>query len=152
MSSWEGAKGAINFTCECGKRLQRPLAQLQKAGKCSKCKAEVPPPASAINVDQKTFEKLLKMSKVPLFVDFWASWCAPCKKMAPDVERLAAATSGRALVLKVNTEENPVLSARYNIQSIPNFMIFKGGEPIDQKAGAMDGGWMMDWFNRKALA
>ncbi len=151
MGRFSGTNGSVSYTCECGKSGPRPLAQLHKAGKCSGCKTPIPAPASPISVDTKTFDKLLKMSKVPVFVDFWASWCGPCKQVAPEVARVAENVAGETLVLKVDTEANPTLSQRYNVRSIPMFMVFKRGKPVDQRAGAISAGEMQAWL-RTSLA
>lgn len=142
MGHFSAHSGVVTHICTCGNSAPRPMAQLHKSGKCRKCKDEVPAPTNAIAVDTKTFDKIVKFSKVPVFVDFWASWCGPCKKVAPDVERLAESNAGAALVLKVDTEANPLLSQRFNVRSIPMFMVFVRGKPVDQKVGAIGSGEM----------
>lgn len=146
MGRFRGSNGQVSYTCECGQASPRPMAQLHKAGKCAGCKAPIPAPTSPIAVDTKTFDKILKMSKVPVFVDFWATWCGPCKQVAPEVDRVAEKTAGETLVLKVDTEANPTLSQRYNVRSIPMFAIFKRGKPVDQRVGAMRAGEMQAWL------
>ena len=74
-------------------------------------------------------------SKLPVVVDFWAVWCAPCKIMAPTIEALARELEGRATVGKLNVDDNSVVSDRYGIQGIPTVMIFEGGEVKEQVVG-----------------
>lgn len=73
----------------------------------------------------------------PLFVDFWAVWCGPCKTMEPVVERLAAKYSGKVIFGKLNVDEEPEIATRYEVQSIPTFMIFRNGQPLDATIGAV---------------
>ncbi len=79
-------------------------------------------------------------------MDFWADWCGPCKMAAPEVHKLAAEMAGKALVLKVDTEAQPQLAGRYRVQSIPNFMVFKAGQPVFQRAGAASSSEMRRWL------
>lgn len=76
-------------------------------------------------------------SDIPVLVDFYADWCGPCKMMMPVVENMAKTYDGRIKVGKVNSDENSELAAKYNIMSIPSFLIFKNGEVVDSATGAM---------------
>jgi len=90
-----------------------------------------------IVLNDENFEKEVLNSEVPVLVDFWAEWCAPCLMVAPAIEEISQKYAGRLKVGKLNVDENPLTSAKYGIQSIPTFIIFKNGKVLGQTAGAM---------------
>ena len=85
---------------------------------------------------EANFDRLSAADK-PMLVDFWATWCGPCRIMDPVVEKLAAKYSGKVLFGKVNVDEEMNISSRYQVFSIPTFMIFKNGQPLDAVIGAV---------------
>lgn len=126
-------------TCtRCGAENRIPPKHIAHAGKCGKCKAELSPNDAPIDVDEKSFDAIVRESPVPVLVDFWAEWCGPCQMAAPEVKHVAHDLAGRAVVLKVNTEASPRLAARYNVRGIPNFAVFRGGKLIHQQAGLVN--------------
>jgi thioredoxin 1 len=89
------------------------------------------------NVTDATFETDVLASQVPVLVDYWAEWCGPCKIMSPVLDESAASYAGQLNVAKINVDENPGAPSRYNVRSIPTLMLFKGGQPVATKVGAM---------------
>ncbi len=92
--------------------------------------------AGVVKLDSSSFDKFLN-TNLPVLVDFWADWCMPCKMMAPVMEELAQAYTGKALFGKVNVDENPQIASRYGIMSIPHFLIFKNGTRVEKIVGAV---------------
>ena len=90
-----------------------------------------------IDITDQSFEKEVLKSDVPVVVDFWAPWCAPCRMVAPVIEELARDYQGKIAFGKLNVDENPTIAMRYQIMSIPTLLIFKNGQLVDQKIGAM---------------
>jgi thioredoxin 1 len=94
------------------------------------------PKAEPVVLTDATFDEALRKSSVPVLVDFWAPWCGPCKMIAPAVADLAKEFAGRAVVAKVNVDDNPRVAGRYGVMSIPTLLIFKNGQVVDQIVGA----------------
>lgn len=88
-----------------------------------------------VNVSQDDFDETVLAASVPVLVDFYADWCAPCKMVAPLVDELAREQSGRMLVVKIDTDRAANISERYSIRSIPTLVLFKEGKEIDRSMG-----------------
>jgi thioredoxin 2 len=136
----------IRKCANCGTLNRIPARHLSDSGKCGSCKAAIPPLAEPVEADAALFDEVMREAKVPVLVDFWADWCGPCRMAAPEVRALAGEMAGRAIVLKVDTEANPGLSARFKIQSIPNFLILRDGRVAAQHAGAVPRSEMRRWI------
>ena len=144
---------AIRTCKSCGQKNRLAANHLADTGRCGACKNPLPPLDEPLPVDTVLFDEIIQSSRVPVLVDFWADWCGPCHMVAPAVARTAAEMAGRAIVLKVDTEKYPELSARYNIRGIPNFIVFAGGKLVNQQAGVVGNEQMEAWLrNASSLA
>lgn len=90
----------------------------------------------AKELNEADFEAEVLKSDVPVLVDFWAPWCGPCVQLGPTIEELAKDHEGKLKVVKMNVDDNRTVASKYNIRSIPNLILFKNGEVLNQKAGA----------------
>jgi len=140
------AFSAIRNCPTCGKPNRIPARHLCDTGRCGSCKSPLPPLNEPLDVDDNTFGQVVAEATVPVLTDFWAAWCGPCRMAAPEVRELAREMAGKALVLKVNTEENRQTAARFNVQSIPNFVVLRNGRVVFQQAGLAPRAEMRRWL------
>jgi len=131
-------RGLLVTCSHCSKRNRMTYERLGQTFRCGQCHTELPPPAEPVEVSSEpAFDALIARVPFPVLVDFWASWCGPCKMVAPELVKVAGEGAGRWLVAKVNTEELPGLAQRFRISSIPTLALFKGGREIARQAGAL---------------
>jgi len=103
---------------------------------CGKCQSPLVISSQPLTVTDATFAAEVEQSSLPVLVDLWAPWCGPCRMIAPVVDDLAKEMSGRIRVAKLNIDENPATTQRFNVQSIPMLLVMKGGREIDRIIGA----------------
>jgi thioredoxin 2 len=126
-----------------------PASKDATTGKCGKCHRPLFT-GHAVPATAATFPKHIQQNDIPVVVDFWAEWCGPCKMMAPIYERVAAELEPEFRFLKVDTEAEPALAAKYGIRSIPTLMLFKNGTVAAQRAGASDALSLKNWLRQNA--
>lgn len=141
---------AIRVCKQCGQKNRVGAKHLSDTGRCGACKAALPPIDEPLQVDEALFDEIVRSSQVPILVDFWAEWCGPCHAAAPEVARTATDMAGRAIVLKVDTDQNKQLAARFNVRGIPNFAVFSGGKLVNQQAGVVSHEVMEGWLRSVA--
>ena len=105
-------------------------------------------PGATFSVSDANFDKEVLKSSEPVLVDFFAEWCGPCKAMAPALEQVAAEMKGKVKVAKLDVDQNPGITQKYTIQAMPTLMIFKGGEKVAERVGALtQKKQLQDWIN-----
>ncbi len=131
-------RGLVLGCPQCGRRNRASYERLGQTFRCRQCHATLSPAAEPIHVqNERTFDALTRQPAFPVLVDFWASWCGPCKMVAPELVKVASEGAGRWLVAKVNTEEVPELAQRFQISAIPTLVLFNSGREIARQSGAM---------------
>ena len=128
-------RGVIVACSKCGRKNRVPFSAGE--AKCGGCRTSLSPPGEPIEApDAGAFDALVRAAAQPVIVDFWAPWCGPCRMVAPELEKVAAANVGRYLVVKVNTDAVPELGERFRIRSIPTMAVFEGGREVARTSGA----------------
>ena len=139
---------ALQVVCpRCNAVNRIPKDKPAREAKCGRCHNRIFT-GSAIPVSAESFMAHIQYNDIPVVVDFWADWCAPCKAMAPAYERVAAELEPEMRFLKVDTEAERELAARYNIRSLPTVMVFRKGAVIAQRPGAMDAQTLRSWLRQ----
>ena len=128
----------------CGATNRVPAARLGEDPVCGRCGAELLS-GQPVELTDADFDRVTQASGLPVVVDFWAPWCGPCRKMAPQFAQAAAQLKGRALFVKVNSDDNPRTSARFGIRSIPTMVKLSGGRELDRVSWARPAAQIATW-------
>ena len=99
-------------------------------------------------VSDTSFDEDVLQSSEPVLVDFWAEWCMPCKQIAPALEEIASEMGARLTIAKLNIDDNPSTPAKYNVRGIPMLILFKDGEVVSTKIGAVPKGKIVEWIEQ----
>ena len=141
----------LHLVCpHCNATNRVPSDKLQAEINCGKCHAALLQ-AHPDNLGEAAFNAQLSKSDSPLVVDFWAPWCGPCRAMAPAYEKVSHDMHGKARFVKVNTEDEQGLAAKFNIRSIPTLAVFAGGREIARQPGAMSAPDLARWVSAALL-
>ncbi|HEX8090867.1 MAG TPA: thioredoxin, partial [Blastocatellia bacterium] len=121
----------------CGATNRVPLEKLRDKAQpvCGRCKSPLALANHPVVVTDANFAREVAQSPLPVLLDMWAAWCGPCRIIAPVIEQLAAELAGRVRVGKLNVDENPQVTARFGVQSIPMLLVFKDGREVDRLVG-----------------
>ena len=130
--------------CNATNRL--PIERLAAGPKCGKCGGRIFG-GHPVELNDVTFDKHVGQNDIPVVVDFWAPWCAPCKMMAPAFEKAAVNLEPRVRLAKLNTDEAQEIAGQMGIRSIPTMILFENGQEVARHSGAMMAGDIENWVN-----
>ena len=131
---------ALHIACaQCAATNRVPAARLGEDPTCGRC-GQALLAGEPVELTDANFEAVVGKTDLPVVVDFWAPWCGPCRMMAPAFEQAAAQLKGRALLVKVNSDDNPLTSSRFGIRSIPTLVKLDHGRELSRRSGALPAG------------
>lgn len=139
---------AVHIPCpQCGAVNRVPQDRLSQGPVCGRCGAALMP-EKPLTVTDSTFTKQVERCDLPVVVDFWAGWCAPCQTMAPVVDAAARNLSPHVRVAKMEVDQNQQTAGRFGIRSIPTIILFRNGQEVDRFAGAMQANQFEPWVRQ----
>ncbi len=142
-------RGVIQSCPACGTANRVSYARLGRIGRCGSCRAELPRIADPVEISSpEAFAALRAQSPLPVLVDFWAPWCGPCRMMASEFAKAASLAAGEAVLVKVNTDEQPQIAAQFHMEGIPAFALLRHGHPVAQSSGARPAAELLSWMWR----
>ncbi len=128
---------ALVISCAaCGELNRVPIARIGDVPVCASCRERLLD-RDPTDVEARVLERAIARSDLPVVIDFWAPWCGPCRTMAPQYAEAARRLKGRALTLKLDTEQHPDIGARFGIRSIPTLAVFHRGQELARQSGAL---------------
>ncbi len=134
----------------CHKVNRVPAEKLSSGGNCGACKQPLWPD-QVLELGDQSFSAQTARSDVPVLVDFWASWCGPCKAMAPQFEQAAKSWRGKVRFAKLNTEQSPGPAGQFGIRSIPTLILFQNGREVARQSGAMNQTQISQWLQSNGI-
>ena len=141
-SASRGPEASVIAACpSCGTRNRVPSVA-KGTPRCGSCKEPLPWLVAASDAD---FADVVERSPTPVLLDLWAPWCAPCRMVAPGVERVAGELAGRIKAVQVNVDESPAVAARFDARSIPTLLVLRGGEVVARQVGALPADALLRW-------
>lgn len=138
--------GTLNAVCpDCGTVNRIPAARRDEQPQCGRCSRPLFPgrPVALATAD---WERFTTRNDLPVLVDFWATWCGPCRAMAPQFEQAARRLAGRVQFAKVDTDAEPELATRFAIRSIPTLVLLQGGRELRRTSGALSAAQLEQWL------
>jgi len=139
---------ALHVVCgHCGAVNRVPGERLEQAPNCGRCKSALLD-GTPVALTGESFERFIERNDLPVVVDFWADWCAPCKMMAPVFAQAAREQRTRLRMAKLDTDAQAEIAQRYAIRSIPTLVLFESGREVDRVSGALDATRLRAWLQR----